>query len=298
MQREASTVDRSLKMVPTDQSLELPDGRQLGIRRWSGEGTPLVLLHGLLDCAEGWDSLARATQRPCVAFDLPGFGRSDLATRPRISAYASDMLAGLEQLGLGRYVLVGHSLGGAVATAVAERAPGAAAALVLLSPAGFGRIRLAEAVTVPGVRELTARLLPLALSSGLALNVAYAAVITHGRRIDPKTLARTKGRALAALPGARDATRAVVAAGASRRAFHKRRVAFPGPVWALWGEHDHLVPREHADGVRRAFPQAQVEVWPSMGHHPQRERPSELLELIERACASADDGRRSLARAG
>jgi pimeloyl-ACP methyl ester carboxylesterase len=153
-------------------------------------------------------------------------------------------------------------------------------------------------VSVPGVREVTARVLPLALSSGLALNVAYAAVITHGRRIDAKTLARTKKRALASLPGAREGTRAVVAAGASRRAFHKRRVAFPGPVWALWGEHDHLVPREHADGVRRAFPQAQVEEWPGMGHHPQHERPSELLELIERACASADDQRRSLARAG
>lgn len=51
--------------------LELPDGRELAGRRFAGRGEPLVLLHGLLDSAEGWDRLARTTPRPCVAFDLP-----------------------------------------------------------------------------------------------------------------------------------------------------------------------------------------------------------------------------------
>jgi hypothetical protein len=35
-----------------------------------------------------------------------------------------------------------------------------------------------------------------------------------------------------------------------------------------------------------AFPQAQVSVWKKMGHHPQRERPSELAQFIEAACRS------------
>ena len=289
MSSKSSPADRSLKLAPTDRWLRLPDGRRLWVRMWPGEGTPLVLLHGLLDCGEGWDHLARSTHRPCVAFDLPGFGRSDLPTRPRISAYAEDVLTGLEQLALRRYVLVGHSLGGAVAAAVAERTPDETAGLALLAPAGFGRIRLAETVTVPGVREVAARVLPWALSSSIALTVAYAAFVANGERPDEAMLVRTKARAFEAAPGARDATRAVVAAGLSQNAFHRRRVAFRGPVEALWGERDRVVPRSHADGVRIAFPQARVEVWPAMGHHPQRERAPQLHDFIERACADRRD---------
>ena len=152
---------------------------------------------------------------------------------------------------------------------------------------------------MPGVRDLTGALLPLALSSSLALSVAYMTMVTQGRRPDEGMLARTRARAFRSLPGAREATRAVVAAGCSERAFHRRRVAYGGPVTALWGEHDRLVPRSHAEGLRRALPQAQIEVWPGMGHHPQHERPERLHEFIERACSSAGDAgspRRSLSR--
>ena len=65
--------------------LALPDGRRIRARCWPGHGRPLVLIHGLLDDSEGWARLARDTHRPCHAIDLPGFGGSDLPTRPRIS---------------------------------------------------------------------------------------------------------------------------------------------------------------------------------------------------------------------
>jgi pimeloyl-ACP methyl ester carboxylesterase len=259
----------------------------MGARRWSGTGVPLVLLHGLLDCADGWDSVARAARCPSVALDLPGFGSSDLPLRPRISAYAEDVLAALAELGVERFVLVGHSLGGAVATAVAERAPERTAALVLLAPAGFGRIRLAEAVSIPGVRNVTAALLPRALASSMACGLAYSTMISSGGRIDPETLRRTKARAGEALAGAREGTRAVVAAGLSKRGFHRRRVAYGGTVLVAWGDRDRLVPVQHAEAVLRALPQAQLEIWPGMGHHPQRERHELLMGLIAKACAAA-----------
>ena len=56
---------------------------------------------------------------------------------------------------------------------------------------------------------------------------------------------------------------------------------------ALWGDRDRLVPLAHRNGVMTAFPQAQVSVWKNMGHHPQRERPSELARFIEAACNRA-----------
>src|SRR3954451_4312072 len=105
------------------QALELPDGRRLAYRRRSGRGRPLVLIHGLMDCSAGWETLALATHRPVVAFDLPGMGDSDSAATPRIAAFAADLAAGIERLGVRDFTLVGHSFGGAVATALAELIP-------------------------------------------------------------------------------------------------------------------------------------------------------------------------------
>jgi pimeloyl-ACP methyl ester carboxylesterase len=108
----------------------------------------LVLLHGLLDCSEGWTRLCDEMSCTRIAFDLPGFGHSDLPHLGSIAGYARDVAEGLAMLGVERFTLVGHSLGGAVATALAELMPAQVAALVLLAPAGFGRLHLAEAVSV------------------------------------------------------------------------------------------------------------------------------------------------------
>jgi len=72
-----------------------------------------------------------------------------------------------------------------------------------------------------------------------------------------------------------------------------RKVGFDGPVAALWGEHDALVPPNHLQALRRALPQAHVEVWRGMGHHPQRERPQQLDDFIELQAARARPQRRT-----
>ncbi len=106
-----------------EHNLTLRDGRALKVRDWPGRGRPLVLLHGLLDSGAGWDKLARAVPYRCLAIDLPGFGDSDPPLRPRFSAYADAIVEGLGAIGVSSLTLVGHSLGGGVATAVAERIP-------------------------------------------------------------------------------------------------------------------------------------------------------------------------------
>jgi pimeloyl-ACP methyl ester carboxylesterase len=180
--------------------LRLPCGRRIRVRRRPGRGATIVLLHGMLDSSEGWGGIAQATERPTVAFDLPGFGGSDLPTRPRLSAFAEDIATAMCQMDLRDVTLVGHSLGGAVATAVAKLVSDRLASLVLLAPAGFGRIALAETLSVPGIRALAA-------------------------------------------------------AGRSKQGFHSRCVNFHGPVAALWGQADRVVPAAHTTGLERAFPQ-------------------------------------------
>ncbi len=244
-----------------------------------------MLLHGLLDTAHGWDALARTNRRPCLAFDLPGFGGSDLPVRPSLRAYADDVVHGIDALlPEGEFVLVGHSLGGGIAALVAERLPGRVAALVLLAPAGFGRIPLAEAISMPGVRNVAERILPVTLGSRRALNTAYRMMISGGLAAEPEVLQRVidgRGQLTAAAVAA---TKAIVRGALSENGLAHRRAAYRGPVTVLWGDRDRLVPIGHLPAVARAFPQVDAQVWPGMAHHPQHERPAELSALIEHTC--------------
>jgi pyruvate dehydrogenase E2 component (dihydrolipoamide acetyltransferase) len=261
-------------------------GRRLRVRRWAGSGRPLVLLHGLLDDSMGWAQLAQDTHRPCIAIDLPGFGGSSLPQLPRIGSYAADVAAGLRRLEIGDCTIVGHSLGGAVAAAVAPRTD-AVAALALLAPAGFGRIRISEAVTLPGVIDVAERALPLALLNPLVCVAAYSTFVAHRQLPNRDLVDRLRRRAWHSGPGVRAAVEAIAHAGRDPRGFTRRPIGFSGPVAALWGEHDALVSRSHIPALQRALPQAHVETWAGMGHHPQRERPAELATFIEQHAGSA-----------
>ncbi|MDX6664630.1 MAG: hypothetical protein QOG68_836 [Solirubrobacteraceae bacterium] len=281
---------------PAVSQVPIGSGRTLRVRRWDGGGRPLVLLHGLLDDSEGWARLAQDTHRPCIAIDLPGFGGSDLPRRPRIGSYAMDIAAGLRRMEVHDCTLVGHSLGGAVATAVAERSD-AVASLALLAPAGFGRIRLSEAMTLPGVIGVAEKALPFALANPLVCVAAYSTFVAHRRLPSRDLVDRLRRRAFQSGPGVRAAVEAISFAGRDPRGFVDRPVAFDGPVAALWGEHDALVPRAHIKALRLALPQTHVEVWKDMGHHPQRERPRQLASFIEQRAARARRGARQRSRA-
>lgn len=272
--------------MATVQTLRLADGRALFVRRWPGRGgEPLVLLHGLLDSSEGWSPLCERLSGARVAFDLPGFGYSDPPSRGSIAGYAADIAEGLEMLGVNRMTLVGHSLGGAVAAALAELLPQRVTALVLLAPAGFGRIPLAEAVSVRGVRQLVGVALPALLTSRLAVTAAYAAMVTNGKPPEQDVVDRLTSRGGSLVDGVREGAWSLTNGRRSPDPFERRRVRYNGPVHVVWGDQDRLVPLSHSQGVRVAFPQARIDVWKGMAHHPMRERTDDLIEVVQSAIA-------------
>lgn len=104
----------------------LDDGRTLSGLSWGGGAPQLVLIHGGAQNAHTWDTVALAlAPTPILAVDLPGHGhsawRDDGAYDPRHSA--DDVAAMIAASADGPVVLVGMSLGGLTATAVAARHP-------------------------------------------------------------------------------------------------------------------------------------------------------------------------------
>ncbi len=107
----------------------------------AGEGTPVVLLHGLTATRRyvvmGSKNLERSGHR-VVAYDARGHGRSQPAPEPDAYAYAdlaTDLLAVLDDRGIERPVLAGASMGAHTIVAHALRHPDRVAALVLITPA-------------------------------------------------------------------------------------------------------------------------------------------------------------------
>lgn len=101
---------------------------------FGGTGTPVLLLHGLAGHAGEWQATAEGliARSRVVAPDGRGHGASE--RRPRdvsLSAHAADAAFVIEELGLGRVVVVGQSLGGQIAMLVASQRPDLVRGLVV-----------------------------------------------------------------------------------------------------------------------------------------------------------------------
>lgn len=123
------------------ESVAIGGGRTLrAARAGSGDATPAVFLHGFGGDHSGWtlQLAAISADRPVIALDLPGHGASTKDVGDgSLAALAADVGAALDALDLTQVHLVGHSLGGATALAVALAHPDRIASLSLLCPAGL-----------------------------------------------------------------------------------------------------------------------------------------------------------------
>lgn len=105
----------------------------------------LVLVHGAGGSHLDWPApLRRLREANVYTLDLPGHGRSEGTGRSSISAYRDFLLAFLDALGLERTVVVGHSMGGAIALDFALRYPYRLAGLILVGSGA--RLRVAPAI--------------------------------------------------------------------------------------------------------------------------------------------------------
>ncbi|MGH9139494.1 MAG: alpha/beta fold hydrolase [Acidimicrobiales bacterium] len=100
------------------------DGVELAYAYWPGTGDPVVAIHGASSHALFYVGIADrlAGRRPLLALDLRGRGDADKPAGPYgLAQHADDVDAAMRAFGLDRALVVGHSLGSAVATVLAER---------------------------------------------------------------------------------------------------------------------------------------------------------------------------------
>jgi len=129
-----------------------------------GTGEPLVLLHGNGSMVQDFESSGligmAAKKYRVIAFDRPGFGRSE---RPRSTIWTpeaqADLIhAALRKLGVARAMVLGHSWGASVATALALKYPQAVCSLVLASgyyyPSARADVVLASGPAMPFIGDV------------------------------------------------------------------------------------------------------------------------------------------------
>src|SRR5262249_25992934 len=127
-------------MMDDFQTAEVETGETTIFVRWSGSGSPLLLLHGFPQTHLMWRSVAPLLARSFTVLcaDLRGYGRSGCpASTPDHAPYAKramarDMVIAMERLGFPRFSVAGHDRGGRVAYRLALDHPGRVVRLAVL----------------------------------------------------------------------------------------------------------------------------------------------------------------------
>ena len=115
------------------------DGLNINLAVWEGQGQPILCIHGITANCRCWDTLAQslAPENHMIAMDLRGRGRSDRPSRDYALEYhLKDINCLLDDLGLERAVLMGHSLGAFIGLAFAAEYPGRVNRLILVDGGG------------------------------------------------------------------------------------------------------------------------------------------------------------------
>lgn len=262
-----------------------------------GAGPPVVLIHGIASSIYTWADVipALARRHDVIALDLPGFGASDIPADFPGDRYVRVLAAFLDRLGLRRVSLVGHSLGGAVASAFAAAHPERVDRLVLADAAGFNlaqedRPWLLRMTSAPGVGALMEKL-PIRRR---LVTVGLRQVFYEDARVTPEKVAEYA--APLSRPGASrfigDLLRSTATMGLPEAIGRIR-----APTLVVWCAHDTWVPLRDADRFVSAISGARKAVIEGCGHMPQEERPQEFVALVDefvRAPAQAAEGTHSV----
>lgn len=255
----------------------------------------LVMVHGRGSAAALWYPIMPllAPHRHLIAIDMRGWGLSSRApftgtTGAEAIAWWRDGVLGIiDALGIRRFDLLGHSLGGMVSLAIALERGSQIDHLALEDAAGFSNTTpLDIRIFFQAGPERLARLIP---RSVFDLSRKRLAPLSSDSPALQQAIADYL-YSLTTFPGTQAsgayAFNHILTIGGVKYTLRDRVAAIQTPTLALWGTADHVVPlRDSRDGIQ-SLPHADLVTFPKAGHSPHMETPQPfaraLLEFLAR----------------
>jgi len=232
----------------------------------SGEGPPLILLHGLAGSATWWQRNTPALERRfrVHAIDLPGFGATKRDAHFVLDEAPAQLAATMDRLGLERASIIGHSMGGLVAAGLAAEFPDRIDRLILVD-AGFLSLD-------PHVHHrITGPLRTLRWTSPSILPMLAWDTIRSG----PIRMMEATTQLL-------------------RADWRHKLASIQAPTLVIWGEHDRICPVGIGRSIAAVVPDARLVVIDGAAHNPMWERSDEfdrqVLEFLAPALPPAEAG--------
>jgi pimeloyl-ACP methyl ester carboxylesterase len=251
----------------------------------TGDGPPLILLHGLGGSLFTWRHVVAALSREhrVIALDMKGFGQSDKPFDEYYSAadQAALVSAFIRKRGLSGVTLVGHSFGGVVALRTARdfvREPGVIARLVVMDTPALQQ-DLSEGAwffSVPGLPYVTMAVTPPDLMTRMMLRLVSAP-----GRVVPESDVRGYAAPFYDL-GSRHAFiatgQSIVDSNGPKMGLAYRGIAQPTLI--VWCRRDRIVPVATGRRLARVLPNARLAILNKCNHLPQDEVPAALLSTL------------------
>jgi pimeloyl-ACP methyl ester carboxylesterase len=232
-------------------------------------GDTILLIHGAGMSARSWTDQLRGLARflRVVAIDLPGHGESDPIGEATVDVYGDTAHQLLDALGIGRAFVAGHSLGGAIALALAARHPETVEGLVLLSS-------FAKLPSRNGALEGLLRLLPGPLQKMLFLPMAQPILFGPGASSGAVRLG------LAELRACHPDTIVKDMAAATAMDLEGAAVGLRQPTLVLCGTQDMLTPVALSERLNDLIPNSRLRLLEGAGHMLPLETPEQVNRAI------------------
>jgi pimeloyl-ACP methyl ester carboxylesterase len=241
------------------------DGGEIHVCQDGPRDAPaLLLIHGTAASLRTWDPMAPLLtgSHRVIRIDLLGCGES---ARPDAASYAIPdqarrVGAALDRLGVGHAIVVGHSSGGAVATALTEHRPDLVTALALINTGPNMAAYFADEIAIGPAQwpdltdEQLRQIMSNAFSAGYQIPQTF---VDEARRMNLRVYAATS-----------QAVRAYL----EEQALPQRLATLGKPLLVIFGEDDRRW-RPSSAAEYRAVPGVTIEMLPGVGHSPNLEDP-------------------------
>ncbi len=271
--------------------ISLPGGDVQVFEQGSGDGAPIVLLHCYGCSLHWWDELAPilAADHRVIRIDLLGFGGSQKPASGYSIDDQAELVAGaLDRLGVQGAVVVGHSMGFSVATALADRASQLVDRLVNIDQAPTedecSLPFIAKLGYAPVIGEAIWRVAPnFAIKDGYADAFAPGYDISSGFPNPDQVINDYKAMTYTSYTEAASESSDYT----DEEPLDQRLRQIPVPLLSIFGDEDQICDPESSQSAYASVPGAETESIAGAGHSPNVEKPKETAALIERFAAEA-----------